>query len=414
MSTLDFRMPDGPAWEQLSAQSTLPATKAGSDTSVCVIVPTRNEAGNVVPLLARLGPALRDYDAQIVFVDDSDDQTPQTVVAAAATVPVPVRLLHRSMTERRGGLSGAVVAGIASTSATWVVVMDGDLQHPPELVPELLKAGVAAESDVVVASRYLAGGSNAGLGRATRSLGSLAANGLARAMFPRRLRLVTDPMSGFFAVRRGAVTVGELRPNGFKILLELLLRGAALSAVEVPFAFAARHAGESKASAQEARRYLAQVAGLRLSAGHRVGRSLRFAAVGASGVVVNLSALAAALLLGGAWGIGTGSVQRAVVETLATQVAIGWNFILCQRWVFVGGATSGRDFLRRFLPFWAMNNVALLLQLPLAESIAAGLNVPYFWATAAALAILIAVRFAMSDLVLWRSRRPERAERAPA
>jgi dolichol-phosphate mannosyltransferase len=109
-----------------------------------------------------------------------------------------VRLLHREGAERTGGLGGAVLAGIQATDAAWVVVMDGDLQHPPEVVPELLHEG--EELDIVVASRYCGDGAADRLRSRYRELVSSSASAVARLAFPRRLARVTDPLSGFFAV----------------------------------------------------------------------------------------------------------------------------------------------------------------------------------------------------------------------
>jgi len=98
---------------------------------VCVLVPTRNEAGNVGPLVARLGPVLAGLGGEVLFVDDSDDHTPAAVAAAARAAAIPVRPLHRPPAERTGGLGGAVQEGLAAVTAARAVVMDGDLQHPP-------------------------------------------------------------------------------------------------------------------------------------------------------------------------------------------------------------------------------------------------------------------------------------------
>ena len=113
---------------------------------VTVLIPTRNEAANVLPLLDRLVPALQGLDAEVLFVDDSDDSTPEQVRRAARVCSLPVRLLHREGAARRGGLGGAVEAGLQASCGRWVVVMDGDLQHPPETIPALLAAGGAARA----------------------------------------------------------------------------------------------------------------------------------------------------------------------------------------------------------------------------------------------------------------------------
>jgi dolichol-phosphate mannosyltransferase len=363
---------------------------------VCVLVPTRNEAGNVAPLLARLGPVLAGIGGEVLFVDDSDDQTPAVVAVAAKTCAVPVRLLHRARGERLGGLGGAVQSGLAAVTAPWTVVMDGDLQHPPEQVPDLITA-IEQGADLVIATRYHGNGSGAGLSSRFRGLASRRATGIARLLFPRALARVSDPMSGFFAVRTAAVDPGELRPRGFKILLELLVRNPGLRVAEVPFTFANRHDGQSKASGREAVRYLRQLAGLRMAAPRRAGRLLRFAMVGGSGVVVNLLVLAL-LLWAHAGALWAG--RQAVAAIAATQVAIGWNFALTERWVFPGrpGHWAGRLF-----PFWVLNCAALLAQLPLAARLRSLLGGSYLLATAVALAVLILARFAVCDRLLYRT-----------
>jgi dolichol-phosphate mannosyltransferase len=234
---------------------------------VCVLVPTRDEAGNIAALLSRLGPILTAVNGEVLFVDDSDDGTPSVIAAAGRTAGPPVRMLHRAPGERLGGLGGAVQAGLATVTAPWAVVMDGDLQHPPELIADLLAAGGGA--DLVVASRYSGSGNAKGLSSRVRRVGSGGATGLARLLFPRTLARVTDPMSGFFALRTAAVDPAALRPRGFKILLEVLVRAPRLQVAEVPFEFAERHAGKSKASGREMARYLRQLVALRIATAGR-------------------------------------------------------------------------------------------------------------------------------------------------
>jgi dolichol-phosphate mannosyltransferase len=165
--------------------------------------------------------------------------------------------------QRTGGLSGAVVDGLRVARAPWACVLDADLQHPPELIPTLLAKAQADGADLVVASRYCAHGRTEGLGP-IRTLISTVSRSAARMLFPWRLRGVTDPMSGFFLIRPGAVDVDALRPRGFKILLQLLVRCPALGAAEGGFAFANRHAGASKGSLREGLSYLRSLGELRL------------------------------------------------------------------------------------------------------------------------------------------------------
>ena len=143
-------------------------------------------------------------------------------------------LLKQSHDRHIGGLGAAVVQGLRAARAPWVCVMDADLQHPPELVAALLEQAESRELDVVVASRYCDQGDTGSFGWA-RAMASRSTTTAARLLFPRRLRSVTDPMSGFFLVRRDALDLDRLRPRGFKILLELLVRHPDLRAAEVSF-----------------------------------------------------------------------------------------------------------------------------------------------------------------------------------
>lgn len=154
-----------------------------------------------------------------------------------------------------------MLGGLERTDTPWVCVMDGDLQHPPEVVPRLLEAALSAQADLVVASRYVAGGRNEGLG-AVRTAVSWGSTVLAKAIFPHRLRAIRDPMSGFFLFRREALTE-TMTPRGFKILLEIAVRHPDLIRCEVPFVFVERVLGTSKGTIREGFRYLRLLAEMR-------------------------------------------------------------------------------------------------------------------------------------------------------
>jgi glycosyltransferase involved in cell wall biosynthesis len=234
-----------------------------------VLVPTRNEAGNIEELLRRVTAAVAGVPTEVVFIDDSDDLTPaviRTVARRGGGGACQVSLIHRQGIQRAGGLAGAVVDGLRAARAPWACVLDADLQHPPEVISMLLAKAERDGADLVVASRYCEQGRADGLGP-IRSLISTATSSAARMLFPRRLRGVTDPMSGFFLIRRSAVNLDELRPRGFKILLELLVRHGGLRATEVGYTFADRHAGESKGTLREGLTYLGSLVDLRLGRG---------------------------------------------------------------------------------------------------------------------------------------------------
>jgi dolichol-phosphate mannosyltransferase len=241
--------------------------------ALSILVPTRNEADNVVPLVERLDAALGGLTAEVIFVDDSDDATPSVVEGAAQArrgrAPLQISLLHRPPGARAGGLGGAVVAGLVQACGTWVCVMDGDLQHPPETILSMLAAADRHDATLVIASRYGVGGDAAGLSCGARKVLSRAASGAANVLFWRSLRPLSDPMSGFFLFRRHAVDHQVLRPDGFKILVEIAVRTPGLRTAEVPYTFAERHAGASKANHREAFAYARHLTRLRCDLARR-------------------------------------------------------------------------------------------------------------------------------------------------
>ncbi|MFT4306917.1 MAG: polyprenol monophosphomannose synthase [Microbacterium sp.] len=226
-----------------------------------VVVPTFNESLNIAELIRQLSDATRDLDCELVFVDDSTDDTPEVIRSLAGSTAMPVRVIHRE--DGAGGLGGAVIEGFRAAQSDVCVVMDGDLQHPPQDVPKLLARFRAGDADVVVASRYTGTGTADGLSGAVRGLVSRASTLVAKALFPRHLRHCSDPMTGFFLVDTRRLDLHALRPRGFKILLEILVRQP-LRIAEISFHFAERHAGESKASLSQGVHFLAQLLVLRL------------------------------------------------------------------------------------------------------------------------------------------------------
>ncbi|HTV12900.1 MAG TPA: glycosyltransferase [Acidimicrobiales bacterium] len=238
-----------------------------SEQRVAIVVPTRHEARNVQQLHEQLSAVLTGRHWRIVFVDDSDDETTD-VLETMAALDERVTVLHRAAEQRHGGLGSAVKFGIdfVGSAADVVVVMDGDLQHPPPVVLGLLDVLATGGADLAVASRYRGAGSASGLGGATRHLLSRACRTCAHIWLPRS-RPVTDPLSGFFAVRREVLQDVQLRPNGYKILLEILERGRWSRAEEVAYEFQPRNEGRSKASFSEGLRFLRHLWLLRWAGG---------------------------------------------------------------------------------------------------------------------------------------------------
>src|SRR4051812_3222453 len=213
---------------------------------LALVIPTFNEAANITPLLERLTAALAptgiEYEV-IVVDDDSSDATAERV-REFATADARVKLIVRK-DER--GLASAVVRGWQSSRAATLGVMDADLQHPPELLPELSHA-VQAGAALALASRYVPRASMQGWSLTRRML-SVVGIWTTGFVMPKHRRGF-DPASGVFLVRREAVARVPLAAQGFKLLLEVLVRGRIQRVVEVPFQFGVRKAGKSKGSAQ--------------------------------------------------------------------------------------------------------------------------------------------------------------------
>ncbi|WP_416344926.1 glycosyltransferase [Isoptericola peretonis] len=372
---------------------------------VTVVVPTFNEGPNVAELVRRLAAAFHDgADAggagageaipavEVLFVDDSTDDTPAEIERVAAASALPVRMIHREAPD--GGLSGAVVAGLRAAAGERVVVMDGDLQHPPEMVPVLLATARETGADVVVASRYTGKGDAGGLDGRWRRWVSKASGLLARSMFPVKLRDVSDPMTGFFVVRQGAVDLAGLRPRGFKILLEILARQR-LVVVEEPFVFGERFAGRSKATVANGLRYVQQLTLLRF------GRLSPFAIIGALGAVLNLAILAGLQALG---------VHYLPAVIWANVVTIVINFLLQERFVFADLREGAHGFWGRFVRSFAFNGTEAAVRTLLLWWIVER-AVPHPELVQAAL-ILVAfvVRFVFQAQVVYRPRGSARAD----
>ena len=241
--------------------------------SVSVVIPTYNERDNVRPLVERLDRALAGHPHEIVFVDDnSRDGTAELAQSLAGQYPVRV-IVRRN--ER--GLGSAVVHGFKNTTSGIIGVMDADLQHPPEIVADLLKS-VENGADLAIGSRYVKGGGCEGWSL-TRRIISKGAIFLAHLLLP-RTRGVSDPMSGFFMLKRPVVEGADLQVTGYKILLEVLIAGHSEHVAEVPFIFVAREKGESKLSSRTQVDYLKHLYSLMKRTGE-LWRFVKFIIVGA-------------------------------------------------------------------------------------------------------------------------------------
>jgi dolichol-phosphate mannosyltransferase len=283
--------------------STAPATPttpaAAAVSSVSVVVPAWNEAENLPLLVPRVAQALQGRPYEIIIVDDgSKDGTVEACRQLAERYPV--RLLVRDHPEH--GLSGAVLHGIGAATGDTLAVMDADLQHPPERLPDLLAAVEAGPADFALGSRYVAGGSTEGGWTLFRKLNSEVATALARPFAGD----VKDPMSGFFALRRSTYDRAErLTPLGYKIALELMCKCRVRRVQEVPIHFGLRTKGESKLSLKQQFRYLEHLSRLYDFTFPRASPIAKFAITTAVGFLVGLGVF---LLAGRAGPVGASAI----------------------------------------------------------------------------------------------------------
>jgi dolichol-phosphate mannosyltransferase len=211
---------------------------------LALVIPTLCEAENIGGLLGHVRAVLDPLHIpyEILVVDDDSGDGTGAVVSAIARDDSRVRLMVR---KGERGLSGAVIDGWAHTDAEVVGVMDADLQHPPELLPQLY-AAILEGRDLAIGSRYTAGG-ELGEWHMLRKFLSAAAVWVTLPLQGARLR-AKDPMSGFFMIRRQCLDRVPLQRTGFKLLLDVLVRGHIESVQEIPFAFGVRFRGASKAN----------------------------------------------------------------------------------------------------------------------------------------------------------------------
>jgi dolichol-phosphate mannosyltransferase len=408
ISDVQRPLADSPADLAIAGIEVMNEPRTRTVPQLTVLVPARNEAENVPELLRQLGSAFAGVSAEILFVDDSDDETPGQVAESAPSCPVPVVLLHRPVGERTGGLGGAVVAGMRAARGEWVLVMDADLQHPPEAAATMARTAMRQAVDFVVGTRYAGvDGGGDGLNGAGRVLTSSLATRVSKTFFPRRLATISDPMSGLFVVRRSAIDLDRLQPKGFKILMEILVRHPSARVGEVAYQFAPRHAGHSKASAREGLTFARLLGRLRRDVlfaqlgkrpataperSHQAGRALGFGLVGASGILVNTVVL---------WLVYHSLGQHELVAaTVATQASTTWNFLLIDLLVYRQPKRGSR--LSRGLRFYLMNNALLLCRLPVIV-VLLSLGIGVLTANALTLAMLFLVRFLVSDRVIYGS-----------
>ena len=352
-------VPAGP----LQISSLPPATKsAGIDQKrFSLVIPTYNECANIKNIVSILSQLLDesipgDYEL-IVVDDDSPDGTWQ--VAAALMPNYPQLRVMRRQHER--GLSSAVIRGWQVAWGQVLGVIDGDLQHPPHVLLQMLSA-IEQGADLVVASRHLEGGGVSSWSFVRRFL-SRGAQLLGLVLLPGVVGRVSDPMSGYFMVRRACVVGSTLNPVGYKILIEVLGRGDVREIAEVGYVFQERFEGKSKVTWKQYLEYLHHLVRLRLSQrrlahlgqhiGFPIDRFIRFGLVGLSGVFVDMALL---YLLSDPTMLGWRLTRSKII---ASEFAIINNFLWNDRWTFGDIALKQPGWRQRLKRFCKFNVICL-------------------------------------------------------
>ncbi|CVK32690.1 glycosyltransferase [Methanoculleus bourgensis] len=361
-----------------------------------VIIPTFNEEENIAAIIGAVNEVfLRSgIHGEVLVVDDSSKDLTIPIVQEIAGQNDNVRLVVR---KEDHGLSQSVVEGFGAARSDIFQVIDADFSHPPELIPKFYEA-IRGGADIAIGSRYMKGGDIEQWPLKRRVI-SLGATAFGRILFPE----VTDPVSGFFAVRREVVSGAPLAPRGYKILMEVLGKGRWRSFVEIPFVFKDREEGESKLRLETMTDYLRQCADItRFSVTRRAGpvwdewkKIARFGLVGLSGIFVNMGLLYALTEFAGLYYL--------ISAAIAIELSIVNNFIWNDIWTF--GAADNLRFerkIQRFGSFQVVSMGGLLVNMAVLFLLSDVVGVYYLVANLAGILIAFAWNYAINRHYTWR------------
>jgi dolichol-phosphate mannosyltransferase len=358
---------------------------------ISIVVPTFSEAENIAELHARLSAVLGSESWELIFVDDDSPDGTADLARALSNQDQRVRCIQRI---GRRGLSTAVVEGALSSSAPYVAVMDADLQHDESILPAMLHELRSRKLDIVVGSRYVAGGGTGDWQESRKTISRIASR-MAKGLVPENLH---DPMSGFFAVRTEALrdAARRLSGYGYKILLDLFVSaGRPLQFAEVPYTFKPRVHGQSKLDSLVAWEYLMLLVDKRI--GHIIApRLLFFVLVGGSGVALHyliLSTLYLAL-----------HVSFTVAQLSGTVLAMTSNFFLNNLFTYRDQRLRGMKLVRGLLSFYAVCGMGALANIGIA-AYAFSENIQ--WALSAAAGIVVGTlwNYLATARFTWGSRK---------
>ena len=374
----------------MSAPRSPPAPVAHSTSApiVAIVVPTFNEAANVAPLYAKVKAALPGIAWELVFVDDNSPDGTADQARALSRTDSRVRCIKRI---GRRGLASACIEGAMATVTPYIAVIDGDMQHDEAVLPRMLEALESGDYDIVVGSRHVQGGGMGDLDR-RRVLISDVASRIGRRVLRANL---SDPMSGFFMVRRDffEATVPRLSDEGFKILFDLFASSPKPARfLELPYEFRLREHGESKLDARVALDY-GKLLISKLTHGLIPTTFIFFGAVGALGLAVHLTVLGVCNRLMG--------VDFMYAQIAATFVAMAFNYTLNNAVTYRDRRRRGFRFMTGFLSFALICSMGAIANVGIADALFHQQS--SWWFAGAAGALIGAVwNYAMASTFTWK------------
>jgi dolichol-phosphate mannosyltransferase len=338
----------------------------GSNEQVSIIVPTYNESQNILAILKSIEQNLpKNKPVETIVVDDnSPDGTGSIVEEYINTVKkatgYTIEVIRRKAKE---GLSSAILKGIENSKGQTIVVMDSDRSHPPDIIPKMVDTLDNSECDIVVASRYVKGGSVSGWSVKRKLISKIATKIAQHGLGVGQ----KDPLSGFFAFRRNILDGLKLDAIGYKMLLEILVKTKGARVKEIPYTFTNRMQGESKLGTPVIFDYIRSVWKLyRYGALQRkqekrasvrfLSKAARFYTIGASGLAVNyLISLLFATEIASIWYLHANVVG--IISSMTT------NFVLNKIWTFEDRDFALRRTLTQYGKFIGFSSIGALIQL---------------------------------------------------
>ncbi len=341
-----------------------------------VILPTYNEAENLPIIVHRIEEM--DLNCQIVVVDDNSQDKTAEIADRLNSKYGNIIVIRRP---GKNGIATAVRDGLLNSESKYVIVMDSDLQHPPEVIPKILNE-LEKGRDLVVASRYVRGGS-AEFNIIRKAISKFAT--VLAHMNIQKTETIKDPLSGFFGFRRDVVKPDQIVSNGYKILLEILVATNTTNIGEVPYRFIKRKRGKSKLGLSEFIKYIKLV--LKLSD----YQMIKFAIVGLAGALLNLLIM----------NIVVGHYFQPVVfgAILALEASIVSNFVMNNYWTYRKRASSG-TVIKRYVKYNVMSSLGSGIYFSLVLVLTFfGIN--YMWADVVGILGSFTTNFGGSQGVVW-------------